>query len=67
MNPPPVAIGHNNPPPDAMLVREDILARARICAEAADVWAGRETLDAETAPRARDFIAGAKKLAKEAE
>lgn len=30
-----------------------------------DVWGDRPALDADTAPRARDFIAGAKKLLKE--
>lgn len=55
----PAGIGHNS-----RAYFADALA-AQL--KGADVWATRPTLDADTAPRARDFVAGLKKLFKEAD
>lgn len=59
-------IGHNAAPAHAEK-RADILQRLQKFLEGADIWAARDALDAETAPRARDFLAGAKKLQREAD
>jgi hypothetical protein len=47
--------------------RADIEDRLSAFLKGADVWQARPALDDDTAPRARDFIAGLKKLGKEAE
>lgn len=52
-------VGHNS--------RAYFADRLNDFAKGADVWNARPTLDADTAPRARDFLAGLKKLAKEAD
>jgi len=51
--------------PDA--VRQDFEARVATFLKGADVWSQRDTLDDDTAPRARDFHAGLKQLLKQAE
>jgi hypothetical protein len=61
---PAFGVGHNSGlAPDA--VREDFLARVRLFVAAADTHAGPAPLDAQAAQLARDWVAGAKKLAKE--
>jgi len=52
-------IGHNS--------RAYFADRLNDFATGADVWNKRNTLDRDTAPRARDFLAGLKKLSKEAD
>lgn len=59
-------IGHNSAA-EAEAQRAEITARIAAFAQGADVWAARPTLNDETAPRARDFIAGLKQLGKEAD
>lgn len=59
------AIGHNSSDPVAK--REAFVERVSAFLRGLDVWTQRKTVDADTAPRLRDFIAGLKKLAKEAD
>lgn len=62
---PDAGIGHNSSDPVAKreALREQIAAFLR----GLDIWSERKTVTTETAPRMRDFIAGLKKLAKEAD
>lgn len=64
MNAEPAALGHNNPPQSDF---EKFDAKLKEWLAAADVWAGRAELDAELAPRARDFIDGVKKFGRKAD
>lgn len=59
-------IGHNSAG-DPAAIRADFSERVIAFLKGADVWAKRETLDEALAPRAKDFVAGAKKLLKEAD
>lgn len=63
---PAFGLGHNSgAAPDSL--REDYLSRVRAFVSAADAHAGPAALDAQSAQLARDWVAGAKKLAKEAD
>lgn len=57
-------IGHNSGAAEAW---DDFAERIGEFLRGGDVWAGRPALDDELAPRARDFVAGAKKLRKQAD
>jgi hypothetical protein len=59
-------IGHNSGG-DPEAIRLELGQAASKFVEGLDVWLARGELTADTAPRARDFIAGAKKLLKEAD
>lgn len=56
-----------NDPDPFVAARADIEARISAFAEGADIWETRDRLDEAQAAKANDFIAGAKKLAAEAE
>jgi colicin import membrane protein len=59
-------MGHNSAgAPDA--TRADFTERVAAFLKGADVWATRDTLDADLAARATDFVGGAKKLRKQAD
>lgn len=66
LSPPPATggIGHNSAASSAL---DDFAERIGEFLRGGDIWAGRGALDDELAPRARDFIAGAKKLRKQAD
>ncbi len=57
-------LGHNNPPQNDF---EKFEAKLKEWLAGADVWAGRAELDADLAPRARDFIDGVKKFGRKAD
>lgn len=57
-------LGHNNPPQTDF---EKFEAKLKEWLAGADVWAGRAELDADLAPRARDFIDGVKKFGRKAD
>lgn len=56
--------GHNNPPQSDF---EKFEAKLKEWLAGADVWAARAELDADLAPRARDFIDGVKKFGRKAD
>lgn len=59
-----LSIGGNNPPQTDF---EKFEAKLKEWLAGADIWAGRAELDAELAPRARDFLDGIKKFGRKAD
>jgi hypothetical protein len=60
-------IGGNNPPDAFRMKRAEVEEALGAQLKGLDVWSKRETLDADTAPRALDFQKGLKLLKKEAD